>query len=629
MFQFVFRQFIPPRSFHWKSVLCAALLTASHVLVPGAIQAQSYTQFTQEQVAAVDRVLKSLVTGRPNVLDFRNPDHVTFFLAGYAGAGITPQNNPKLAALVENIRAQHATNGPADPGFVYIKTRPALPDVTSEQIDAAEAGLQIRPRGDEPPVNLVGPIQTLTSFQEFRVAQRGFSGSGLVSIPRQPVECSQSLWIANESGVLRGQPDIIDQQLACENVQLYAEAELVPGDTYAKMVMTSTWTDQPSAADQEAITHVVAVTGEGSVIPKEIISNNPNDLNGDGMIKFCFGRVAQDCDYDPAGSSKKNVFLPIDGNTQYDSPIQDPLTNGSTVAISMTLPEPHPNGGGGCFLEGDVATFFQDYVTFSDGNKQINWNDPTVQFGQIDPCMPNGSIVYYNMVMNLKVEIDSNVLPTFFGISSSPQTPVSDGHWKQLDETRIYWSCVSEDTLVTLADGRERTIAEISTGDRIRSDADGTILTVAATYTGTEEEPLIKVVTENGYELELTKTHPVPTEAGIRLAQNLRTVDKLYTKDGLSAIASVSMIEYTGKVYNLSVGRPVDGVTLTPDNRTFYADGILVGDNEMQWLYDRPGTNVAELHQPVVPVMSVRARTLMEARFNRTIEARLPSSHVH
>ena len=558
-------------------------------------------------------ILETTEPLQPHVLDLSDPQDLEFMLGAFARGGITPENNPEFAEFVEFAQEHHAVNGPPDPGYVtFVMTDDGVRMHPRHAVAAAGAE-------DAPADRTVGPVQTITSFQATDPTTREYSAAGLISLPDQPQYCWQTLEIYDEQGHAQGNADSLQQALACENVQLYTQAALDEDDQWAAAVLSSNW------IDQNGNPHAITVRAAGSVIPTNITSTDPNDQNGDGMIKFCFGRHAADCDYDPAGASSTNVHLPINGSATYDSAINDPATSQANVMITITHPEPGNDSGGGCALQGDTSDWFENYVTLSNDNKTISWDDPSVQFSQIDPCMPNGSIVYYNMVTNLSLTIDGTTQPTYFGISSSPQTPVSNGHWVQLEETRIYWSCLAEDTRITLADGSERLIGEIAEGDRIRSDAEGRALSVSATFEGEEDSPLVQIETANGYSLRLTQSHPLPTAHGIRQARNLNPGDVVFTRDGPSELIDVQRVAYAGTVRNLTVDRASGRYLLEPEERTFFANGIQVGDNEMQWFFDAPGATTATRHQPVEPVMSEAGRRRLEAELGRPVPARAPT----
>jgi intein/homing endonuclease len=139
---------------------------------------------------------------------------------------------------------------------------------------------------------------------------------------------------------------------------------------------------------------------------------------------------------------------------------------------------------------------------------------------------------------------------------------------------------------------------------------------VSFIYTGTEDTPLVHVVTGNGFDLKLTQGHPVITSEGVRLARFLKVGDVLQTSKGPSPIEAVDRVAYDGKVYNLSLAATQPEEKLDADRETFFGNGILVGGNEMQWRYDRPDAQVvATALPPPVPHMSEMARALLAERF--------------
>jgi hypothetical protein len=528
---------------------------------------------------AVQAHLKSAKRLDPQPLDLSKQEDLDFFLAQFRLAGATPDSDRELAEFVKKARAVHKKGVP-DHGRVFL--------VNGARLASTE--------------NKVGPIHTLTSFQRLNLQGNKFGASALVSLPNQPQWCRQTLLITDERGNPQGPPDSLRQLLACENVQLYTEAQLDPDDKWANATLTFAW------VDADGTPHSGKVEAAGSTIPTRIISTDPRDKTGERMIKFCFGRTGNDCDYQPAGSGPSNVLLPIAGSVQYSMPIVDPRTD-KDAAVLITISRPQPQQGGGCTLYGKANEFFQ-HTALSADRKTLTWAAPQVTFGAIDPCMPHGSIVNYTMVTDLTLQGSTFNLPAYFGISSAAGTDVSDGHWLKLPETRIYYSCLADGSQVRMHDGSLKKVEDLEVGDRVVSDRGGTRLTVNSTYQGLEST-LVRLLTRNGRELRLSEGHPVVTPGGVRLARDLTVGQAVMTEDGASALVAVDRVPYQGRVRNVSLGTDADGVALTHDNTTLFANGILVGDNEMQWYHGGPRPRVAG---GIPAVMSDRARELLEQR---------------
>lgn len=536
---------------------------------------------TAEEQAAIKTMSQTLPRLKPTPLNLADKTHHAFFTGMSRLAGKTVESDPEFARFLEYTTTYHTQNGQPDPKLVFLAD-----------------GRKLNAQG-EPTDYPVGPVSTVTSLELVPNSQNTYAVSGVVSLPDQPQTCTQSLQITDEQGNPQGQPDVISQKLACENVQLYTQAALDPTDKWAKANLLTNW------IDQGGVPHVLTVSAEGSAVPTSIVSTDPRDKTGDGMIKFCFGRQSADCDYMPSGTSQQNVNLPIVGNTTYASALVDPKTDpNASVFISIT--QPTPQAGGGCNLVANVATFLQNFTSLSNNNQTVNWNDPTVQFPAINStCMPNGSIVYYNMVMNLDLAPSQ---PTFFGISSAPNTPVSTGYYLQLPQTRIYYSCLVAGTLVDMADGSRKPIEQVAKGDLVL-DGTGRAAAVTATFTG-EEEKIFNVSLASGKVLRSSGGHVVMTTDGPRLARKLRTGDRVHTREGISDITDITARAEPTKVYNITLAQ-----TEATEDATFYGDGVLVGDNEAQWRYDRPDAGLVAEAAPVIrPAMSDYAKALIKAR---------------
>lgn len=133
---------------------------------------------------------------------------------------------------------------------------------------------------------------------------------------------------------------------------------------------------------------------------------------------------------------------------------------------------------------------------------------------------------------------------------------------------RMLWGCVAEDTIVTLADGRERRICDLKQGDCILS-GDGSVAEISTVYSG-EEKELYVLELADGRKLKGTGTHPVMTPAGFKALKDILCTDQVQTQDGsMQQAVSVRKEPYGGKVYNLQL---CDG------KKGMYCNGILAGD---------------------------------------------------
>lgn len=166
-------------------------------------------------------------------------------------------------------------------------------------------------------------------------------------------------------------------------------------------------------------------------------------------------------------------------------------------------------------------------------------------------------------------------------IIRSYSTPAYDA--VRIPFMRIYWGCLLRDTLITLADGSTRKIQELLPGDSLQSEKG--CLTVQNLIEGHEDRGVLQVKTK-GQSLYVSEAHPFVTDQGILTAlELLEHPDALLgTQSGPAKAESVTrFLLEEDRVYNLVLKRE-DGEPLKEADASFYANGILVGDNGMQRL---------------------------------------------
>ncbi|MCP3144116.1 Hint domain-containing protein [Pyxidicoccus xibeiensis] len=160
---------------------------------------------------------------------------------------------------------------------------------------------------------------------------------------------------------------------------------------------------------------------------------------------------------------------------------------------------------------------------------------------------------------------------------SSPALTSSPFHLNVLN------SCMAEGTRITRADGETTPIEQLRIGDTVRASADGRVLTIRDVIHGHEPKPLVRLRDTQGHEVRLTEQHPVLLASGrVIAAVDVKVKDTVRTERGSAAIVSVERVPYDGRVFNLVLGTPEELATVGPNERTMFADGVLVGDDAMQ-----------------------------------------------
>jgi hypothetical protein len=160
-------------------------------------------------------------------------------------------------------------------------------------------------------------------------------------------------------------------------------------------------------------------------------------------------------------------------------------------------------------------------------------------------------------------------------------------------------SCFAEGTTVRRPGGTSVAVEKLSVGDKVISDAKGTVLTVTGVSNGLEDEPLVDIRDSKGHQLRLTSKHPVIKASGaVVFASSIQTGDDVMTDRGIASVVSVARVPYTGKVYNLKLGTPAERAKVGKNGTTMFAGGFLVGDSAMQQEHSTPKSPVAQLSTP-------------------------------
>ena len=147
--------------------------------------------------------------------------------------------------------------------------------------------------------------------------------------------------------------------------------------------------------------------------------------------------------------------------------------------------------------------------------------------------------------------------------------------FQQMPKLMFLWGCLGRESQITMFDGSKKSISEIIAGDAVCSK-DGGKLVVKQQFSGFEKD-IIRITTESGFEINATEAHPILTTLGEKRAGTLDSKDMLLLEDGsTSAVVARYSMPYNDDVYNLTF------VDAGQTGSSFYSDGILVGDNDMQ-----------------------------------------------
>jgi hypothetical protein len=559
----------------------AALAAAIFLLVP-ATASTKHAAGRSEDIARIEalkpailaKIPGSAVRGYGNFLDLSNSGDYAYVIAQLNAAGINLTEFPTLFSALDVNQA------------LYQKADNA--GVNLPQAMSAGVGPQLQPAN----VMTNSPQQNL------------FTVSVMTTVPGIPAASANPYAVANTvgiyatsglivggpgGGVAIGVPETLTTQASsgmpptpksydADGVFLYVYPASVLGPSVMQQLGLS-------ADDPVAVAGVADANFEENDGTTTIVNQAPVDVNGYGYINICIGRTSSpngnsDCDYSYPSNSDGSFTLqiPLQGNVTFPTAIKTDA-NGKPAGAQYTVGFAFPQSGGSCNMNNDT---FGDLVHVN--NNVLSWNISDAQFGQLYPNTPCGLTYGSTSFPVFQVSMDIlNVNDGWMPALITSATGAGGANTLPIPAVEVTFGCLRAGTMIAMADGTRRAIETLQHGDKIRSGHG--MLTVANYLVGPETDPLYGVTTANGFRVEMTAQHAVPTRKGIKLARKLKVGDVVTTLKGPSRIARIQRIAYDGKVWNLDVGVPGEAARQNPDRETFFAGGVLVGDSRMQVKY--------------------------------------------
>lgn len=254
------------------------------------------------------------------------------------------------------------------------------------------------------------------------------------------------------------------------------------------------------------------------------------------------------------------------------------------------------NGGGIAYFENkpgkNFSQFFSFYVDSDTKLPGFQWDFKTVEWQAKNP-LPVMEILEadYGLTVSYRVAGTDKI---YHMMLYSGTCPI--GSEENLPSIRLYWGCLCKDTRIQMFDFSEVMIQDVNPGDIVYSGEKP--LRVRDVITGKEQKGIYKLTAgEEGkepYVVYLTAEHPVITNQGMKVLlhivpyineqgemayrEQVRTIKGDYVP-----IRSVELaMAGTHTVYNL-VLESVEGNDIPADKAVFYANGLAVGDNQMQF----------------------------------------------
>jgi len=131
-------------------------------------------------------------------------------------------------------------------------------------------------------------------------------------------------------------------------------------------------------------------------------------------------------------------------------------------------------------------------------------------------------------------------------------------------------------TRILLAGGETLRVEDVFAGVEVTTAA-GRRLEVLESVAGPERYPIIAIKTDAGHSLRVTRSHPMLTPSGLRMADDLATGDRLVAADRkVVRIVSLAREPYRDLVFNFSLPGGVEADHLVN------AEGLITGDLHLQ-----------------------------------------------
>ncbi|HEX8723274.1 MAG TPA: Hint domain-containing protein [Pyrinomonadaceae bacterium] len=502
---------------------------------------------TEEEQSDHDFIL-GLTRGAPYKLNLGDPQQYRYALNTLKRTGETPESSPQTFT---SLAAAHAAGKPGPPEFAEF----ALEDQTQPQ--PFNAILNFGTVGESQYVaSALSTILGGTDKTTILLTLRAQSNNQQIGVQSQTQYRDGTNFILSVAGALPA-PLQGSEVVSLATFYVWSPGAAIP----TVYTQSADDTSSPTAGALTSPSYTVAGRSQGPIIA-------------------CWNRTpgnVADCDYFNQQGQPKTFDFPVIGSLTFGSPVSTPITGMFILSLQLA-------SGGAAILSNLNATdptqpLPNNFSVDPNNANKVNWTFPASQFPNTRILPTGGAVVNFSCFAS--VGLTGTLSNTGSGTFTSDNSLWPLPGVYPVPQIEILYGCLAAGTKIRMADGSEMPVEQFDGGGRetVLVGLGRTPTPVSGTVKGLEEIPIVVIEDDGGHRLWLTQQHPVPTPGGVLLARDLQRGTEVYTEDGKATLVSVERESYDGEVWNLKIGTPEEAALgLT----TFYANGILVGDLNMQ-----------------------------------------------
>jgi hypothetical protein len=454
-----------------------------------------------------------------------------------------------------------------------------------------QGGWRTAPYEDENPLGYIEDVQQITSLIQdddsgitatgYYSAVKSGAESGVVTLTIHGYNTADKRWEP------LGSTDERIDETTCSNIinlKTVAPLDSSQSGSYSAFRATLLW----SVLDQLSRTQNNSLTLTTAGFPEKMELLAPQPTKGGDYIKVCMNRLDRynnDCDY-VINSDKEIVAFPLEGSVTFPGPIwqpgekegYDPVVSIKTVKLPL---------GGGCRLK-DLEESFWELPGVKVEGSTVSWDITPAEFQETQKtCFGYGDKALFTMNINGYLKEQSGPLSSVAASYSNDANVTEGAGAIKMDPLEVYYGCLAENTEVMLANAKKplKIDSQALIGKTVANRAGIAPLQVAGNAYGYEAGYMLKITTDKNHSVTLTKDHPIWVNGEFIDAIDTRLFDEVMTSDGKAVVTGLNLIadgEKPAKVWNIFLERPAGEGVAPIQERSFYADGILVGDGSVQ-----------------------------------------------